>query len=72
MSGHTQLPGVLDEAGVAQDIALIPEPDRVKLAILLVRDIDDARCIVPLHRLADEAMVASQRLLRRRFEQECG
>lgn len=66
------LPGALDAPGVAEDIARIPQADRVKLAILLVRDIEDTRCIGALHRLADEATGAGTRILRRQFEQECG
>lgn len=64
--------GALDAPGVAQDIARIPQADRVKLAILLVRDVEDGRCIGALSRLAEEATAASNRILRRQFEQECG
>ena len=66
------LPGALDAPGVAQDIARIPQADRVKLAILLVRDVEEGRCIGPLSRLAEEATAASGRILRRQFEQERG
>ena len=72
MTHPTHLPGALDAPGVARDIAHIPEPDRVRLAILLVRDVEDGRCIGALSRLAEEATAASGRILRRQFEQECG
>lgn len=67
MSPTPPLSEAFDASATAAAIAHIPEPDRVKLALLLVRDIEDARCIAPLSRLAEEATDASVRILRRRL-----
>lgn len=57
---------------IARDIQLIPEADRVKLAILLIRDVNESTCIVPLRRLEAEAGDAAFRLVKARFQKECG
>jgi len=43
MTHSPPLTEAFDAGATAAAIAHIPEPDRVRLAILLVRDIEDAR-----------------------------
>lgn len=73
MRDHPSSPlASLNLPAIERDIARIPQSERVRLAILLVRDIDQDHCIMPLRRLANQANELSALLLRDRFERECG
>lgn len=62
----------LDAPAVVADIHRIPQAERVKLAMLLVRDVDEFTCIMPLKRLAEQAGDLSAQLMRQRYERDCG
>lgn len=57
---------------VEQVFSRIPPAERVRLAILLIRDVEDDTLAVPMKRLAREAEEAGKRLMRARFNRERG
>ncbi len=59
-------------ASLTDEISRIPQKERVELAILLVRDIDQPGCAMSLHRLSAVAMATYKDIRRAEFERGCG